>query len=406
MADEQTATLEPTTTTTEGGQQFDLDKAHDAAEQFLAATRAELETETQPTETKAAPARGPDGKFLPKDSKATGQQGNEATEQTAASDETPTVDPVWLDLAKEEGLPEDAIKNFKTEAEIEAAIQTNRVQKVQGAAQLLGIDPVRYRQYMEWQQSQQANMPAGQQTAQSQTQTQPAATAIEEVKLDLDEDELDPKVLATIKALTAQVNKLGTVAVDNQKLSQKLAELEGHVRQSAMQAQAAQVQAQYAESWDKAASKIPDFKEYFGKPSDLLRLSQTQPDHERVLDYVGFDARFQKVWNRYTKGYQDANGRFVPGLGESDTTLYLALRDTWNASPYSKIASGNGNGRSGTNGSAQYGNGSVVRQPARRTGQKEPMPAQNVEAEMGRSLAAISEQWDAKGENPFKDLGF
>ena len=386
MPDETTTTLEPQTT--EGGlphdPQVDTQAAHDAAEQFLAATRSDLEGQTPPDAAAGTPVRDEKGRFAKKD--ATPPQ----DQAPAMSVEPPAVDPVWKELAKAEGLPEDQIETFQSEADIETAITTNRVQKMQQAATLLGINPQQYHQYMQWQQQYGQSAPQGQQPPEAQ-QTQPPPT-VEELKLDLDEDELDPKVLATIKALAGKVNQLGTVATENQKLSQKLAELEGYVRQSALQAQAAQQQAVYAESWDKAAAKIPGFSEYFGKPSDLLRLAQTQPNHQRIRDYVGFDAHFQPVWQNY-----------VNRVGENDTALYLALRDAWNASPYSKLAPGTSRNGTNGNGSAHVQQG-VVRQTARRTGPRET-GGDAIDAEMNRTLGTIAEAWDRKGENPFKDLG-
>jgi hypothetical protein len=384
MAEEQTAVLEQQTT--EGGlpldQQFDVEKAHDAAEQFLAATRAELEGETPPAESKPTPQRGPDGKFLKKT--ATPQE----APANAQSVEPSAVDPVWLDLAKEEGLSDDAIASLKSESEIEAAIQNNRVQKVQQAAQLLGMDAQSYQQFMQWRNGGAA--PQGQQPVQPQQVVQPP---VDEPLPEFTEDEFSPEQIAKLKPLAEQIRAAKAALAATQKLQSEVEALKAQEQQRAIAAHQSQKQAEYAQSWDKAAEKIPGFTEYFGKPSDLLRLAQTQPNHQRVRDYIGFDAHFQPTWANY-----------VNRVGENDTALYLAIRDAWNASPYSKITS-NGGARNGTNGSPRV-NGSVVRQTARRTGPRETAPPSgDVRAEMDRSFDTIAEKWDARGENPFKDLG-
>ena len=358
--------------------QFDTAKAHEAAEQFLDAMKAEQEEAA----TGAPAARDEKGRFI--------GRGREQSTQPAASavpTEAPTgVDPVWLDLAKQEGLSDDVISAFKSETEVEAAIQSNRITQAQRAFQTLGVDPNEFAAFV---QQKRGGQPVTQPTP---TQTQPVTPPIEELKLDLDEDELDPKVVSTIKALTAQVNKLGTVAAENQKLSQKLAELEGQVRQSAESANASRLRAQYAEEWDKAAAKVPGFLDYFPKPSELLRLGELNPRHQAVRDYLGFDAHFQPIW-----------GDYVQRVGDNPTSLYLALRDAWNQSPYSKIT---GTGKQGTNGTGANGNGSVIRQPARRTGVQEPLPASsNLDAEMKRSQSALGSVWDNMGGNPFRADG-
>lgn len=391
MPDETTAVIE--TPPSESGPvsidpQFDRVAAEEAADKFLNATRAELANETPPP----APdrKRGPDGKFLKKEEQIVPPPQGETTPSVAQAAGSPAVDPVWKELAKEEGISDETIATLKSEAEIEAAIQTQRVGKFQQAAQLLGMTPQVYAEFVQWKQGQGA-APQGQQPSQ-QTQTPPATTVpVELPKVEYDEDEFTPKQIETLKALEARANKAEMTAAETQKLSQKLAELENAVRQSAMQAQVAQQQAMFAESWDKAAARIPGFTEYFGKPSDLLRLGQTQPNHQRVRDYIGFDAHFQPIWQSY-----------VARVGENDTALYLAIRDAWNASPYSKLG-----GRNGNNGSAQAnGNGSVVRNPPRRSQPQESMPVNgDIQGEMDRVLAGISEVWDSKGENPFKDLG-
>lgn len=386
MAEETTATLEPqrSESGTPSDPQFDRIAAEDAAEQFLNATRAELANETPPPAT-VERKRGPDGKFLKKETTATPPQG-ETAPSVAQAAEPPAVDPVWKELAKQEGISDETIATFKSEQEIETAIAAQRVTSFQKAAATLGINPQQYNDFLQWQKT------GGQPNQQpAQTPTQPAVTPQPELpKVEYDPDEWTPKQIEAMKALEARAARGDAANAEVTKLSQKLAELEGAMRQSAMQAQAAQQQAMYAESWDKAAAKIPGFAEYFGKPSDLLRLAQTQPNHQRIRDYIGFDAHFQPIWQSY-----------VSRVGENDTALYLAIRDAWNASPYSKVAR-----KDNTNGAHVNGNGSVVRNPPRRNQPQEAMPANgNVKGEMDRVLSGISEAWEARGENPFKDLG-
>lgn len=355
---------------------LDMEPLHDAAEKFLAAQEAER-AGTPPVERQ----RDANGRFVGQGAASTG------SESVPAS--TPQgIDPVWVDVAKREGLSDEQIASFKSESDIESAIQARRVIQAQRVFQSMGVDLSEFAAFLQQKRGGQQPMMGQQAPPQSQPQT--VAQAIEELKLDLDEDEVSPVAAKALREVAERINKLGAVAAENQKLIQKVNELEGYVRQSAESARAAQLEAQYAQELDQAAQKIPGFLDYFGKPSELRRLAQVSPNHPKVLDAAEFDGRYQVIWQNY-----------VGRLGDNEVSRFLALRDTWNQSPLSRVSAGPGNGTNGTGANARPANGSVVRQTASRSTPTGPMPSgADLDSELKRIESLIGGAWDNLGHNP------
>lgn len=322
----------------------------------------------QPPEPEA-PARPRDenGRFL-------------AAKQPEPTSPVPVVDPVWVEVAKDQGFTDTEIAGWKSDRDAETQISSRRYVNQMKAMQSLGLDPQALTEFQQWRQQQ------GKPAVTPQT---PVPTATPDFALELDENELAPEVVKPIKAMVDQLNKVtalsASVNQENQQLRQKVADMEGYVRQSAEQAKAAQSEAQQAAAWDEVAAAVPGFSEYFGKISDLKRLVFANPDDPKAADGEVFFNRLTRSWNRYSKVIPDER-----------KAAALAIKDAWNGLPFSRMPK---NGRTNGNGALQPG--SVIRSQPRRGAQVEPTDS-SWEAERERQLAAAGAAYEqAGGVNPF-----
>jgi hypothetical protein len=299
------------------------------------------------------------------------------------------VDPVWVEAAKEAGLADTEISILKSDDEVQNAIATRQLGGQLSAMRTLGITPDQLTAYQQWQWQQQQiqqQQVAGAPSQQQQTAADP------EFNLELDEAELAPELVKPIRAMADQLAKVTAAMTaggkENQQLRQQLADVQGLVRQSAEQAQAAQREARVSHEWDQAAATVPGFTEYFGKPSDLRRLQAQNPNDPKVVDAAAFAGYFGNTWAKYS-GI----------LGESPRALQLALRDAWQASPFSRL---NGNGRAnGKNNNGTPQDGSVIRSSPRRASATSEPSVSPIEAEYERAMEVVGAAWDEGGQNPF-----
>lgn len=345
--------------------------------QFLAEQNAELDA----AESGGAQPRDEYGRFV---------------SQTGKSDDGGSVDPIWLEAAKEAGIPESELSSLKTPEQIEQRIQTQRIMEAQKAIQTLGIDA---QEFINWRQSMQQQ---GQQQGGGQQGGKPQADdaltkAVEELQLKIDEESLGDELSEPLKILAEEINKTKAVLRANTQLQQRVEALEAGLQQRAAMDQQAQMEKHWANTWDKVSAQIPGYQEYFGKPSELKRLMEVRPDDQRAIDAVAFDQYFQKSWSRFAKSF-----------GETETALKLALADAWEKAPFSRLA-----GRKGSNGNTGTPqNGSVVRHGVRRTGpERIGVEVDDVDRENGELLAAelkaiagrLGKAWDDVGGNPWRN---
>ena len=398
MADE----IQPVIATTENSSETissppvesagDLAARHDAAGKFLAALHS---GESPAAETRTRDAHG---RFI---TKATPAISTESTTDVAAepasvttptetSPSPPTLDPIWAEAAKEEGLPDSVIASFKTPDDVQSGIALHRMKQLQR----LGIDPAEYVQYIQSKQNRQTSPAPDAAAAPAAAKPDAAAAmvaAIEDLKVTIDENELAPEVVGPLKAIVDYANKLKAGMADTRKLQQKVDALEGYIRQSVesyQQAQQSQRDTQWAEEqWDKAAEETPGFTEYFGKPSELKHIAQANPSDKKVMDAAAFDGYFQGFWRKYSEI-----------LGEGPKALSLALRDAWKASPFSRIGAIGGNGNKG-NGAPAIG--SVIRTGNGRASTTTQPATNDLNAELERIASTLGDAWNTNGGNPW-----
>lgn len=354
------------------GMGFDLDAAHKAAEEFLAQSRQEETAE--PTRE-----RDEHGRFKSKAAAVPAQQPDTPTPFVHES-QTPRVDPAWVEAAKVEGFSEAEIGTFTSDDDVQTRIAVRRLQNLQRA----GITPQDYLAFQQWRQ--QGSQP---QPAQTQQTPQPTvATTLDDLNLNIDENELAPEVAGQLKAMNEYVNKLkATLVGENQKLRQQVDTMEQATMQQRAAVEQAQREAQWAREWDAATDGTP-FASYFGKPSELKRISDANPNDQRVLDLVGFRAYFDPAYDRYSKT-----------LGHTAQALKLAVRDAWQASPFSRL---NGNGNANRNNGTGNANGSVVRQSATRRSPAEQYKPDSA-GDFERGMDVVKQAFaDNGGINPFR----
>ena len=350
--------------------------AEAAAAQLLADLQAPTEQDRP---------RDEHGRFLPTKAEAEAAKSappSEPSKPAPGSDRG--IDPVWIEAAKDAGLSEPEIALLRSDDDAQNAITTRRLSGQLNAMRTLGITPEMLTSYQQWQNQQ------AQQQQQGQPPTQPQAapvSTVPEFKLELDENELTPEVVKPIKAMAEHLNKVTALLAagkqEKEQLRQQLAELGGYVRQSAEQAQTAQREARTAHEWDQAAASVPGFVEYFGKPSELKRLQAQNPNDSKVVDAAAFAGYFGQTWGRYSAI-----------LGETPRALQLALRDAWQASPFSRL---NGaNGRAVNNNNSPLQPGSVVRSSPRRASNIESS-VDHYQAEYERALEVVGAAYDENG---------
>jgi hypothetical protein len=375
--------------------EVDLSAQPMAEEIKLAEAAAEQYFAEQGVETaKPDRLRAPDGKFVaatPAEPTATPVVGETPPVATPAA---PKIDNVWVEAAKLEGFSDDEIGRFRDEGEVRHHITAKRI----GALERAGIDPAAYAQFQQWRQAQSQQYQQGQQAAPPpQGATAQAPPVVDDFKLTLDENEMTPELVKPMRELESYAKKLKeSVGAENQQLRKELSELRTWAERSVQATQAVAGEAQAAKDWDDAAKTTPGFVEVLGLPSEVKKLSVTNPNDPKVQNYIAYAAYFRPIYERYASI-----------LGENNVALPRVMADAFAASPFARLAQANGsNGKSANTTSAALGPGSVVRAASRRGPSGEPTPAgDNTAAEMQGSLDRITAAWDEAGQNPFIGRG-
>lgn len=280
----------------------------------------------------------------------------------------PSLDKALMERAKVDGIPDTTIATFKSDADLQAGIKMHRMQMLER----LGIDPM---EFVEFRNSR------GKATTKPEPEAPVAAPPVPTFKLDIDENEMDPATVKALRSAEAQFNDQfgkakAELAVEQAKTREAREAWEKQQQQSAEAAKRAQEQSQLEQQFDTAAAKVAGFTGYFGKPSELNRIAATDPGHSKVQDLMAFNSYFAAAYTRYQQS-----------LGPSQRALEMAISDAWEASPFSKIPSGNG-----TKNTTTYGPGSVPRGAGRMvTLSKSPTAADSgdIDAEMKRIYAEI-----------------
>ena len=301
-------------------------------------------------------------------------------------DETqPHVSPQWVAAAKDVWFTDDEIRAFKDDREAQYHVQARRIQGLQSA----GIDP---REFMAFRNAQrQPQQPSAQPPVdQAEAQTAPSATtALADFKLEINEDDLAPELVAPLRATEKFVNQLKeTLGAENTRLRQEMAGVQGAVQQRAENKIAADNEVRYAAQWDETAKATPDFVAEFGVPSEVKRLP---PDDPRVLKIQSFDPYVQAAWRRHAQAMGgDQNVRLQNVVADA-FKQYVSDRTTVKAST------------NGTPTTRTAQPGSVVRQATRRapTQPKDDGSTENIEAALAESMKAVSDLWDKAGGNPY-----
>lgn len=374
MADEQTGQQAVETPPTPQAEAMAAERA--VAEAAAAGFFAEQQPQEIPVEEKPADTRQRDanGRFL--------------------RPETPSaVSRVWQEAAKQHGFTDEEVSAFSSDVQAQQKIGERRLTEQIRAIQTLGIDPQQFSAFQQWQQGQRQPQGQGQQTPSATTSQQPpntVATSLDDLKLDLNEDEVAPEIAQQLKAMNDYVNRLkATALTENTKLRTEMQELQQQLRQSAEAVTRAQAAAAESAQWDQVAADVPGFVEYFGTPSDLDRMAQQNPRAAIVRDADTFN-------RNYLLPKLDEYER-VLGVNHPSAKL-LALQDAWAESPWSKLSA---TPKNGTNGKNSYGPGSVVRSSGRKPSAAEPAPSDDIQAEYNRLMQVVGEQWDRMGGNPF-----
>lgn len=353
------------------------------------AAAAHFFDDQKPAEEKPDRPRDPTGRFA--STKPTEPTGETETPENPPAETPPVkVSGVWQEAARQVGLSDDEIAKFNSDAEAQQQVSTKRISRQVEAIQTLGIDPQDFGRYVEWRNNQ-AN---GQQTTTPRTTTQPTptvATTLDDLNLNIDENELAPEVAQQLKAIVEYTNKLKASYVgENQKLQQTVNGLQAQVQQSVAARDAVEREAREAVAWDQAASAVPGFVQYFGgKPSDLKKMAQANPNNPRIADALAFDNYLLPKLDEY-----------IRIIGDNEKARQLALQDAWAMSPFSRV---NGSASpNGTNGANRYGPGSVPRGAPRRGTAAEPTPGDgDIQAEYDRLMNVVGQQWDNAGGNPY-----
>lgn len=351
----------------DGGLAQELERVGNAAQQFID-QRMDVEPGVEDYR------RDERGRFLPK-----GDAQPQATEPAPV--ETPSVDPVWLEAAKEAGLPEAAIAGLKTENEFVAAIEAQEYAKAKQYCDYLGIDPV---EYQAWQQSRSQPQP----TPQAVQTPAPTPAVVDEVIPEFTEDEFSPEQIAKLKPLVEQIRATKAALAVTQKLQSEVDAIKAQERQRVEAARKADFQQKQAARLNAASSKVPDIEAFFGgNLADVWRAVEINPNDRRAADLMAFNAYFDRAINTAMRA-----------LGDTDKAVEIAVRNAWNASPFSKVKAG----ANGTNNQSANGNG-VVRHGPRRTESTTPEPSGD---DLGAEMKAIADRlgiaWDNAGGNPFQ----
>ena len=320
------------------------------------------------------------GRFLPKTAESTGDGGVAGTDV-----EAPTIDPVWVERAKMRGFTDDQISEFKTESDVETALIRDTIT----AARKFGTDPMTISQALRFYQQHNGQPPQDQRPPQpAQAQAAPPATvALPEFKLALPEDIVDPQVgKALQESLTQYAAQLkASFEAELHKRDQKLEAWETERKQSAeAREQVAQAEANAA-MFDRAASQVPGMVEFFGKPSELDRIARQNPSDPKVKQF------------RALAPYLEDKIQFWAGeLGWNERAMARAFQDALQESPFAQSVAQARSGSRNGNGTAAYGNGSVVRSPGRTRPRSESLPPDgDIEAEAKRIMAELeSMQWE------------
>ena len=343
--------------------------------------------------------RGADGKFVSPNAEAKPAESPEpiatpVVGETPPAPAAPKLEPVWVEAAKLEGFSDDEIGRFQNEQEVQHHITAKRI----GALQRAGIDPVAYAQFQQWRQSQN-QPPQDKATPPPQGATAAPAPVVDDFKLELDENELSPELVKPMRELESYARKLKeSLGAENTQLRQKLTQLEGKVEQSVRSAQVAESEVRAAKEWDDAAKGTPGFVEILGLPSEVKKLSISNPNDPKVQNYMAYAAYFKPIYERY-----------VSILGENNVALGRVMADAFAASPFARLATNGTNGTNGKNNnttSATIGAGSTVRAAPRRGGTAEPVPnGDEFAAEMQRATDVAGRAWENAGQNPFSVHG-
>jgi hypothetical protein len=358
-------------------------RAHEAASAFIA---EQVAAETPPVERQ----RGPDGKFLPKEgTKGPGDEGTEGAPPPVK------LDGAWMEAAKIVGFREDEIAAFKSDQDLQKEVLWRRQSVMQGA----GIDPGEFQAFQQWRQQQQQFGPPPQQQwgappppvdpqtgipQQPRPPVQP--TALADLKLDLNEENIAPELVKPLRDVQQFANQVkATLGAENAQLKQMMVGLYGMIQQSVEAGQRASSEAQQAAEWDNAAKEVPGFVEAMGMPSEIRRVAQTNPNDPRVQNYVAFRAYFEPTYQRYAS---------ILGPG---APLQRVMADAFSASPFAGRVTGN----AGTNGKNGPQRGSVIRGAQRRGSSAEPPPQGDPMArELERINEVIGAAWGQAGGNP------
>lgn len=345
----------------------DLEAMRQAAERFVAESRAET------GEPAPAKPRNEKGQFV-------SHKPAEASENPAPEG----VDPVWLEVAKSEGLTDADIATLKSEQDFQNRIALNRVQTMQR----LGLDPMELAAFKQWKQSQ--GQPA---ETNPQTAAASAQQLLEDLKLEIKEDDLGPEVATPLKAVMEYANKVkATYAAELQKVQAELATFKGELKQSAEARQQAEREARMVQQFDSMVSGVPGFVEHFGgKPSELAVLAQqTNMRDPKVRKLMAWDIEY----------YQPQLEKYENILGQGNPRAQqLALQAAWKAAGLDKSTPAS-NGKK--NGTATYGPNSVVVSSPRRPPTETVGDDDSIDALYERSRSAVASAWDEAGGNPFR----
>lgn len=350
----------------------ELARVSTAAAEFMRNADAEAAEGVAP----AAPdkKRGPDGKFI-----------SDAPAPAVAP--TAHLDTAWVYAAEQEDMTAEQIAAFKSSEELQRHVVDKKIRALKRA----GID---YNELQEFRRARATPQPVRQVMDAPIPAAAPAPVA-KTFKLDINEDELSPEHVKLFKAIETQVNDSLSVSQNELKqVREQVAAQDRAQRQSAEEWQQAEIARQQAVAWDKAAGVVPGFVEAFGMtPSQLQELSRMNPGDKRVVDFEAWSAYFRPTYTEMVKINGDTEDVFV-----------RAMKESFSASPFSKISRSpgtvNNNGKSSPGVLAP---GSVITGSRQRTGELAPLSASTdpMEVERERILEEIGRQWAEAGMNPY-----
>lgn len=318
----------------------------------------------------------------------------ESTAEPAPESKTepagPKVGAGWQEAARRLRFSDEEIAAFKDDQEAEFRVQNRRVENLREA----GVDISEFVAFRQWRQQQTGPAPAiPPATAPTPTAptvptpTTPAPTALEDFKLDINDEDFAPEMVTALRGFEKYANQLkATLGAENAQLRQDMTTLQGSIQQRAENTTAAQDEAKWAVEWDAAAKATPGFVDEYGMPSEIKRLP---PDDPRVLHLMTFTPYFGKVWPQHARALG----------GDQNVNLQRVVAEAFDKAPRRNKET---TPKAQTNGQSTPGPGSVVRSSPRIASPE--AKGDTLEDVMAESREAAEAAFKAAGgRNPFAE---